>query len=194
MKTTLATAFCTVLALAGCTLDLDQPSAKALLATADAPATEGTAFGQSVAYGKMARVCDAPRAPGTKVAQVGGFTLYDSNPASTALRAQYVTGFDDGCARQFSAALVLTGDVESHEMIRYLPGHPASFNATDRAYETIKARVCGVGQGTPCGRRIDMLARSTTFLTAYRSFGSSPDWVEILLHDGDLAAIDFKSK
>ena len=193
MKTTRLAVLCAAVALAGCTLDLEQPSAKALLATADAPAADGATFGDAVAYGKIARVCDAPRAPGTRVAEAGGFTLYDSDPSSTQMRAQYLTGFDDGCARQFSAALVLTGDVKSHELVRYLPGHPASFNGTDRAYEAIKARYCGVGQGSPCGRKLDSLSRSTTFLTAYRSFGSGPQWVEILLHDGDVAAIDYKT-
>lgn len=161
------------------------------ISTSTAPEL-GHSFGEPVAYGEIARVCDAPRTPGTKVASVGGFTIFDSNPGSTQLRPHYITGFDDRCARQFSSALTLTGDVGTHEVVRYLPSNKATFNKTDAAYEAIKSRFCRVGQGKPCGSRLDALARTTTFITAYETFGSRPRWVEILLHDGDMAAIDFK--
>lgn len=151
-------------------------------------------FGDPVHYGEIAIVCDAPRRPGTKIASAGGFTIFDSAPNTTTLRAHYITGFDDRCARQFSAALVLTGDPGTHEFHRYIPGNKSRFNATDTAYEAVKSSFCRVREGKPCGSRIDALARQTTFVTAYESFGSRPTWVEILLHDGEMSAIDFKSR
>lgn len=158
-----------------------------------APPVSGHQFGDPVAYGEIEAVCDAPRALGTKVATVGGFTIYDSNPGSTQLRAHYVTGFNDRCARQFSAALMMTGDVGTHEVLRYLPSNRVGFNATDNAYEAVKASYCRVRHGSPCGSRLDALAGKTTFITAYDRFGSSPRWVEVLLHDGKMKAIDFKT-
>ena len=160
-----------------------------------APTSSGHNFGDPVAYGAIEMVCGAPRRSlGTEVANGGGFTIYDSNPGSTALRAHYITGFDDRCARQFSAALVLTGTAGMHESVRYLRGNRLSYNSTDSAYEAIKAGFCRVRHGTPCGARLDRLDRVTTFMTAYQSFGSRPEWVEILLHDGEMTAIDFKSR
>jgi len=158
------------------------------------PAAPAHRFGDPVPYGKIAVVCDAPRRPGTKTANGGGFTLYDSAPGSTGMRAHYITGFDDRCARQFSAALAMTGDIRIHEFHRYLQQTKAAYNATDVAYEDTKSRFCRVGRGKPCGSRIDAFARTTVFVTAYRTFGSQPEWVEILLHDGDVAAIDFKTR
>jgi len=73
---------------------------------------------------QIATVCDAPRGKlGQMIAQVGGFTIYDSNPGTTALRPHFIQGFGDRCARQFSAALVMTGDVGTHEVVRYLPAN-----------------------------------------------------------------------
>ncbi len=163
-------------------------------ASSTTPAAPGHRFGEPVPYGEIKSVCDAPRGRlGTKIANAGGFTIYDSNPGSTQMRAHYITGFDDRCARQFSAALTLTGDVGTHEVVRYLPSNRVKFNGTDSAYEAIKASYCRVRHGKPCGSRLDALARQTTFITAYQSFGSRPQWVEILLHDGEMTAIDFKT-
>lgn len=159
-----------------------------------APTVPAHTFGDPVPYGEIAKVCDAPRQPGRKITSAGGFTIYDSAPGSTGLRTHYITGFEDRCARQFTAALVLTGDVRTHEFLRYLPSTKAAYNATDEAYESLKARFCGVRSGKPCGRRLDALSRSTTFITAYQSFGAQPRWVEILLHDGEVAGIDFKTR
>lgn len=153
-------------------------------------------FGESVAYGEIATVCDAPRGSlGIEVANTSGYKIYDSGANGTSMRAHYITGFDDGCARQFSAALSLTGDVGTHEVVRYLPtNRNVPYSATDNAYEAIKASVCRVSHGTPCGARIDTLAADTTFVTAYEKFGAHPRWVEILLHDGEVKAIDFKER
>ena len=45
--------------------------------------------------------------------------LYDKNPASTGLRTQFITGFSDDCARQFTAAIALFGSSSLHERYRY---------------------------------------------------------------------------
>lgn len=172
----------------------------ALLGASPAPRTGPDAkvisYGDTVAYGEIATVCDAPRGKlGQMIAQVGGFTIYDSNPGATALRPHFIQGFGDRCARQFSAALMMTGDVGTHEVVRYLPANKGrAFNATDSAYEAIKASYCRVSHGKPCGRRLEAFAGETTFITAYKTFGSQPTWIEILLHDGDVIAIDQKSR
>jgi hypothetical protein len=153
-------------------------------------------FGESVAYGEIATVCDLPRGSlGTEVSSVSGYKIYDSGANGTTMRPHYITGFDDGCARQFSAALSLAGDVGTHEVVRYLPtNRNVAYSATDSAYEAIKAAFCRVGHGTPCGSKIDALSNNTTFVTAYEKFGAHPRWVEILLHDGEVKAIDFKER
>lgn len=159
-----------------------------------ASATSSVTFGGAVPYGRIETVCDAPRAGlGTLIGENAGFQVYDSDARSTQLRAHYVTGFKDGCARQFSAALTLIGDVGTHEVIRYLPSNRSSYNGSDTAYEAVKAAFCRVRHGSPCGTRLDALARTTTFITAYETFGSQPRWAEILLHDGEVKAIDFKT-
>lgn len=160
------------------------------------PDAQLIAFGESVAYGEIATICNVPRGNlGTMVANVGGFKIYDSTPNATTLRPHYITGFDDGCARQFTAALSLTGDVGTHEVVRYLPANRnRPYSSTDNAYEAIKASFCRVSHGTPCGGRLDALAQNTTFVTAYERFGAHPRWVEILLHDGEVKAIDFKER
>lgn len=153
--------------------------------------------GQSLPFGEIASVCDitATDRGAVPVAQMGNFTLYDSETASTAFRTHYIGGFPDGCLRQFSAALALFGDVATHEMVRYQQ-HNASiaFTETDIAYEQIKARVCGVPSGQPCGERIGDLQATTFFVTVYERFGAAPVWAEILIHDGAVVAKDFKGR
>lgn len=169
-------------------------------ATPSAPRTGPDArlisLGDSVPYGEIATICNVPsRNLGTMVANVSGYKIYDSTPNATTLRPHYITGFDDGCARQFTAALSLTGDVGTHEVVRYLPANRSRpYSTTDNAYEAIKASFCRVSHGTPCGSRLDALAGNTTFITAYEKFGAHPRWVEILLHDGEVKAIDFKER
>lgn len=164
-------------------------------ATGTGPDAKMIPFGESLPYGEIATVCDVPNGSlGTLVADVSGFRIYDTIPNATALRPHFITGFDDGCARQFTAALSMTGDVGTHEVVRYLPSNKIPFSATDRAYEAVKASYCRARQGSPCGSKLDSLARTTTFVTAYEKFGAHPRWVEILLHDGSVKAIDFKQK
>jgi hypothetical protein len=156
------------------------------------------AFGTALPYGEIARSCAAPAGQlGTEVGAWpeggGGYRLYDSAPGGTGLRTFYLTGFADGCPRQFSAALVLFASPESYEQIRYGPaGRDMPLSSTDEAYEAIKAQVCGVSRGQPCGRRMGRLQRDTVFLSVYERFGDNPAWKTILLHGGGIAAADVK--
>ncbi len=163
----------------------------------DGPDAVQIAPGQSLPFGEIASLCGVtPAASGASpVAQMGSFVLYDSNPASTGFRTHYIGGFPDGCLRQFSAAMALFGDVATHEMVRY-QSHNAriAFTQTDTAYEEIKARICRVPSGQPCGERIEALQATTFFVTVYERFGSSPVWAEILIHDGAVVAKDFKGR
>lgn len=146
--------------------------------------------GTMMAFGEIGPTCGMSRRDlGTEIAKASGYTIYDTFPNSTAPRPHYITGFSDGCARQFTAALVLLGDVGTHEVVRYnrtrvdLP-----YSKTDSAYEAIKSSFCRSGFGKPCGARLERLATRTTFVTAYERFGAGPIWAEFLLHDGTVAA------
>ncbi|MBV7394270.1 hypothetical protein [Mameliella sediminis] len=163
-----------------------------------APDAREVPFGATLPYGALARVCDAPRRKlGKKVEgypeRGSKFVLYDSAPASTGPRSFYLTGFSDGCARQFTAALVIFGSPESYEQIHYGPsGEALPVSETDEAYEKLKRRVCGVRKGKPCGSKMNRLARNTVFVSVYERFGSNPRWKNILLHDGEVLAMDMK--
>jgi hypothetical protein len=162
---------------------------------APAPATPSTGLAagprDDLAFDEVATVCGvSARSLGSVIGQASGYTIYDTDTGSLAQRTHYVTGFDDGCARQFRAALILFGDVGTHEVIRYSDGtEDIPFTSTDTAYEEIKARVCRVSAGQPCGQALDRLARDTTFLTVYETFGTNSVWVEVLLSGGDVIAI-----
>jgi len=147
-----------------------------------------------MAFGDIGPTCGLSRRDlGTEVAKASGYTIYDTIPNSTAPRPHYITGFNDGCARQFTAALVLMGDIGTHELVRYnrtrveLP-----YSDTDKAYESIKTGFCRTGFGKPCGRRLEQFAKHTTFVTAYERFGAGPIWAEFLLHDGEVLASDIE--
>ncbi len=163
------------------------------------PDYEQVALGTSLPYGKIARVCGAnPSQMGKKAGQWPergrGYTLYDSAPGATGQRSFYMTGFDDGCARVFSAALVLFASPESYEAIHYGPaGATLPTSETDVAYEKVKSRVCRVGKGKPCGNKMNKLSKDTVFVTVYERFGGSPRWKNFLLHDGRVEAMDIKS-
>ncbi|MGH1416403.1 MAG: hypothetical protein ACRBB0_23135 [Pelagimonas sp.] len=152
-----------------------------------------------VPYGSIARVCGArPAQMGQKVGQWpergSAYTLYDSAPGGTAQRSFYLTGFGDGCARKFSAALVLFASPDSYEAIHYGPaGSTLPVAKTDSAYEKVKSRVCRVAKGKPCGDKMKKLARDTVFVTVYERFGGNPRWKNFLLHDGKVEAMDLKS-
>jgi hypothetical protein len=163
-----------------------------------APDAREIPFGTTLPYGAIARVCGVPRRQlGKKIASYpergSRYLVYDSNPGSTEPHSFYLTGFDDGCARQFTAALVLLGTPESYEQIHYgLSGDTQPVSDTDRAYEKVKSRVCKVRKGRPCGAQMRKLSRDTVFVSVYERFGSNARWKNILLHDGEVVAMDMK--
>ena len=165
-----------------------------------APDYEQVGPGVTLPYGKVARLCGTPaNRLGKKAGQYpergGKYKLYDSAPGSTGLRSFFLTGFDDGCARQFSAALVIFGTPEIYEQIRYgAPSKTQPVAETDQAYEQVKSRVCRSGRGKPCGSRMSQLARDTVFVSIYERFGSNARWKNLLLHDGEVLALDIKSR
>ena len=156
-------------------------------------------FGAVLPFGDVGRVCAAKSQPlGKKVETSEGrgqvYSLYDSAPGSTAPRTFYVTGFDDKCPRQFTAALALFGAPELHEQLRY--GRPAvtyPYSATDKAYENIKAQICGVGPRKPCGAKIEKLSRDTVFISTYEKFTDNGRWADLLVHDGAVVAAALKA-
>lgn len=155
--------------------------------------------GTVLPFGDIARVCDVSVRDMGKVVEHAGtgrtrFTLHDSVPDSTAPRTFYVTGFADGCARQFTAALALFGDPAMHEKLRYgLPSETYPYSTTDKAYEKVKSAVCAVPRRSPCGPRIDALSRNTVFISAYERFTDNGRWADILLHDGAVLAAALKN-
>lgn len=165
---------------------------------AGAPDAREVSLGTALPYGEIARVCDAPkRKLGKKVEgypeRGSRYVLYDSAPDTTAPRNFYLTGFKDNCARTFSAALVIFGSPETYEQIHYGPsGDSQPISETDKAYEKVKRRVCGVRKGKPCGSKMRRLARDTVFVSVYERFGSNPRWKNFLLHDGEVVAVDLK--
>lgn len=151
--------------------------------------------GTLLPFGEMARVCDVPsRKLGKEVLKASGFRILDSAPGTTAPHPFYVTGFKDGCARTMTAALVIFGSPRMHEQIRYgLPSSTQPYSATDRAYEKLKGRLCGVSRKKPCGSRIGKLERNTVFLSIYATYGgNNSTWSNALLHDGAVVATDRK--
>lgn len=154
--------------------------------------------GTVLPYGKLARVCGVPkRDMGKKVAQFPDarpkHRIYDSAPGATGPRTFYVTGFDDGCARQFTASLAMFGSVVMHEQLRYgLPSDVQPYSDTDKAYEKLKSRVCNVPRKKPCGSKVSRMEKNTVFLSIYERFGSNSRWKNLLLHDGEVLAQDIK--
>ena len=161
---------------------------------AETPAEPADAvpIGTFLPYGVIAPVCGIATADmGQKVESVAGYTVYDAGGDTSVPRTHYITGFADGCARQVTAAVVMFGDVGTHEMVRYLtPESALPYTDTDSMYEAIKSSVCRVGHSEPCGAQLDALGRNTVFMTVYETFGTNPEWTNILLHNGDVAAID----
>lgn len=119
-----------------------------------------------------------------------GYRLYDSNPDTIEPRTHYLTGFKDGCPRQFTAGLAMMGSPVLHEQMRYDSlNKDLPITAADKAYEKIKARICRVSKGKPCPeKRIRALEKGMAFVTIYERFGGINSWAEILLHNGAVAA------
>lgn len=157
--------------------------------------------GTVLPFGEIGVACGVRgRALGKEVerfpAKGRGYRLYDSNPSSTAPRTHYLTGFKDGCPRQFTAALALIGSPMLHEQMRYdqynkdLPVTDA-----DKAYERIKRRICKVSNGEHCPeKRVEALEKGMAFVTLYERFGANASWEEILLHEGKVAGSSLRKR
>ncbi|MDJ0627792.1 MAG: hypothetical protein QNJ44_05995 [Rhodobacter sp.] len=159
--------------------------------TADTGMAAPTAPAGPLPFGTVAEACGlSKREMGTEVARspgAGKYRLYDTEPSSIAPRTQYVTGFRNGCARKFTASLALFGSAEVHEATRYNPLNANPYSNTDEAYEKVKSRVCGVRRGEFCPvNRIARLERDAAFVSVYRDFGSTGEWMELFLHKGQL--------
>ncbi|EYD70726.1 lipoprotein [Limimaricola hongkongensis] len=177
--------FFAALVLAGCAAG---PGGGSASLPGPGPEIPEIAPGRSLPFGQVAKVCgQSGRALGTPVATAAGFTLRDTDASSTAPRTQYVTGFADGCARQFTAALALFGTPGTREATVY--GAGASGGPVDAVYEEVKRQICGVPKGQPCGAAAPRLAANTTFLTAYAAFGASGRHTDLLLHDRRAVAV-----
>lgn len=157
--------------------------------SSDAATAAATASGQALAFGDVAAACGLSEASlGTTIATQAGYALHDTAPTSTGPRTHYVTGFADGCPRRMTAALALFGDLATHETMRY-ESSQVPYSASDTAYEALKARICGVASGQPCGERLDRLAADTVFLSLYPAFGAE-DHTDLLLSGGEVLAKD----
>jgi hypothetical protein len=163
------------------------------------PDTTDINAGALLPFGQIARVCGLNNNDlGRQIESGGGFRIHDTIPNSTARRPFYVSGFDDGCVRTFTGAVVVTGDVETHEFVRYQTSNEAiDYTTTDNAYEALKASVCRVGRGQPCGAGMERMNRNTHFITVYDFFGGTlsavpSQWAQILVHDGDVLSMSVK--
>ena len=162
------------------------------------PDVQVVPFGLTLPSGAIARVCDLPS--GRLGKEIGkfpergrGYKMFDSNPSAAGARPFYVTGFDDKCARTFTAALALFGSPTMHEQLRYgLPSSVQPYSTTDKAYEGIKRSVCGVSKKKPCGAKIKQLEKDTVFISIYDRIGSNSSWSNVLLHNGWVLAADRK--
>lgn len=149
----------------------------------------------AVSFGEIARVCEARDKPlGALVATTGprDLEVYDTAPGGITLRRFYLTGFADGCPRQFMASTTAFGMPSDYEAQHYGKDSFVT-GATDVAYEAIKAEVCGVPAGAPCGKRIKRLDKTTVFLSAYDLTGDTEHWTDYLIHNGALVAVAVKS-
>ncbi|MEP5730284.1 MAG: hypothetical protein ABJL67_13060 [Sulfitobacter sp.] len=181
---------------------LQQPKRRGLFGGLSAPKTAAASsaesplreveYGTIIPYGEVARSCAAKRKVlGRKIEKTtaSGHTIYDSNPNSTQQRTFYITGFDDGCPRQLTAAHVLSGAPSFYELLHYGPtGQHLTSGETDLAYEKVKGRVCGVAKGKPCGANMKKLERSTLFVNSYPQADDNTNWSEMLLHEDKIVA------
>jgi len=152
--------------------------------------------GEVLPFGAVGVACNLPRRQMGK--EVDKFPktgrarwhLFDTDPASTGPRTQFITGFGDGCARQFTASLALFGSPALHEIHRYSASQKrVPYSQADKAYEKVKASVCGVGKGQECPvSKAQKLEKSTSFVSVYPRFGGATEWMELLLSDGKMLA------
>ncbi len=173
-------------------VDAQSPQGVGFIGTTERDGATDVTAEDTVPFGQLARNCTIRRRDmGKKVDSVSGYDIYDSAPGTTRLHTFFIDGFRDGCARQLSGALIIFGDVGTHELVRYADvGIDQPYTITDEAYEVIKASYCRVGRTEPCGRRIDRLSKTTSFVTIYDSFSDNARWVDALLHKGEVVAQD----
>lgn len=161
------------------------------------PDARDVEFGTTLAFGEIARVCDAKgKSLGKKIASLGrrGFALYDSNASIRDKRTFYITGFGDSCPRQFTAANALFGAPSFYETIRFSPaGKHLPYAATDTAYDKVKSKVCRTGKSKPCGSQIGKLDTALAFVSAYEFGEHNGKWKEFLIYDGEVLASAVKS-
>lgn len=163
-------------------------------------ASEDVPQGVVMPVGKVGRLCgvserDLGKAVESYPERSARYRLYDTVPGSAVARTMFVSGFADGCLRQFTGALAMFGSVELYEELRYGPvGKTLPKGETDAAYEGVKAKVCGVATGKPCGRGLAKLERETVFVNVYQTLGDNSSWGTLLLHDGTVVAADLKSR
>lgn len=155
--------------------------------------------GEVLPFGEVGINCEIrPRAMGEKVDQFPRegrpvWQLYDSDPSSTEPRSQYITGFADGCARQVTAALTMFGAAGLHEVLRYSDHSERDWSQADKTYERIKRQACGVGRGEYCpAGSLDTLERQVAFVSVYPYFGAEENWLELLLHDGQVMSEEMR--
>jgi hypothetical protein len=161
------------------------------------PDARDVPYGTVLAFGEIARVCEARgKSLGKKVGSSGrrGFSLHDTNPNIRDKRTFYLTGFDDNCPRQFTAANALFGEPSFYEQIRFSPaGKHLPYAATDKAYDKVKSRVCRTAKNKPCGSQISKMDASAAFVSAYEFHEHNGKWKEFFVHDGVVLASAVKS-
>lgn len=163
------------------------------------PDAEEVPAGTVLPFGQIARVCGLRSSErGRQISNAAGFAIYDTLPSARSPRPFYILGFDDGCARTFTGAVVVPGNIQTHEFVRYQPSNERiEYTQVDNAYEALKASVCRVGRGQPCTSRADRLNRNTQFITVYSFFGGTfssvpTEWAQILIHDGQVLGVSLK--
>lgn len=119
-----------------------------------------------------------------------GYRLFDTNPSMTGPRTHYITGFKDGCPRQFTASLALLESPVLHEQLLSVKSSQGQHSTdADTAFQKIRAQVCQIGRCKACPeKRIAKMEKSMAFVTTYERFGGNARWTEILLHNGKVVA------
>lgn len=149
-----------------------------------------------LSFGEVRKLCGKDARVAGKIVNSlpGGIKIIDSNPKATGARPFYIKGLNDKCAREISAALIEVGPPSTYEFMRLNGPKSQKLGRTDAAYDTIKTKTCGVSKSQPCGTKIAQLDRNTAFVTYYKTFGSSRQWANLLIHKGALIASDVKGK
>ncbi|MEQ3625778.1 MAG: hypothetical protein ABNH26_03710 [Celeribacter sp.] len=150
------------------------------------PASSTLDAAGSVDFGEVARICGVPeRGLGTKSAEAGDYTLYDSQPGTRGPRTLFLTGFDDGCVRAVTGTLAMFGSLQLYDMLMHgAGGAHVPEGATGVAFNTLRQRTC---RGECTSRQYDRMSRDTAILSVYDRAGDSRN-MELLLHNGDLLA------